>query len=173
MNSESLVGIILGITFGLVLGVLAIAISNKDKKVKTEYDERQQQVRGKGFRYAFFVMMAGIIVLILLKTGEIVLPIHDSVLLFFVMILGVAEYVTYAIMHDAYFGINNSINSYLLIFAFIALINIAVTVASAVEGRLVTDGVLGLAGINMLCGAMFLWIFIVLMIKKASDERED
>lgn len=173
MNTAMLYGIVSGITFGIVLAMLLLAISNKDNKIKTEYDERQQQVRGKGFRYGFFTMMGGIIIMMIIKSADVPIPVHDAVLLFLVMIIGVAEYVTYAILHDAYFGLNNKINSYLVIFAGIAVINAAVTIINAVSGSLIVDGTLGIGGINMLCSAMFVWMFIVLLIKKITDEKED
>lgn len=173
MSTAMVLGIISGMIIGVAVALILFTICNKDSKIKTEYDERQEQIRGKGFKYGFFTMFGAIIVMIILKAAEINIPIHDAVILFFIMLTGVAEYVTYTIMHDAYFGINNKINSYMLVFALIALVNVLVTVMNAISGELVVDGVLGLNGINMLCAAMFLWIFIVLVIKKLSDERED
>lgn len=173
MNEGIFTGMLTGITFGIVLAVLLIALCNKDRKIKTEYDERQQQVRGKGFKYAFFTVFGAIIVLIVLKAAEVAIPIHDSVVLFFIVVLGIAEYATYAILHDAYFGLNNKRSSYLMIFALIALINTFATIRCGIAGVLVVDGVLELNGINMLCAALFLWLFIVLIIKKYLDEKED
>lgn len=173
MKAGILTGMLTGVTFGIVLAMFLVALCNKDRKVKTDYDERQQQVRGKGFKYAFFTMFGATFVLIILKAAEVEIPIHDSVLLFFLVILGVAEYATYAILHDAYFGLNNKRDSYLIIFALIALLNIFATVRCGIEGELVVDGVLQLNGINLLCAALFLWLFIVLIIKKIADEKED
>lgn len=173
MNASVLLGMLSGITVGIIISVLLTILCNKGRKYKTEYDERQQQVRGKGFKYGFFVMLGMLIVFIVVKGAGITIPIHDAVLLFLIAAVGISEYVTYAIMHDAYFGLNNKIDSYLLLFAVIAVINIIGAVLAGLNGTLVEDGVLGLNGINMLCAAMFIWIFLVLVIKKISEEKED
>lgn len=173
MNSGILIGMLTGIFVGALLSIVILIACNKDRKLKTEYDERQQLIRGKGYKYGFYTMMGAIVLLIILKVAEVNIPIHDAVVLFFIIALGISETVTYDIMHDAYFGLNNKINSYLIAFGLIAMINVLVVIGVGMSGNLVQDGVLGLNGMNLICAMMLFWIFIVMMIKKLSDEKGD
>ena len=52
MNGKG-AGFAVGITVGVILVMVLLKMSNTDKKIKTEYDERQERIRGKAYKYAF------------------------------------------------------------------------------------------------------------------------
>ena len=56
MNVFKSAGFVIGIVIGLIACVVLFKISNTNHKSKTEYDERQQVIRGKAYRYAFYVL---------------------------------------------------------------------------------------------------------------------
>ena len=56
MNAKGM-GFIAGLIVGLVLVVIIFRIANTDKKIKSEYDERQLRIRGKAYKYAFYTML--------------------------------------------------------------------------------------------------------------------
>ena len=56
MNAQGF-GFIVGLIVGLILVVILFKYANTDKKVKTEYDERQEKVRGKAYMYAFYTAL--------------------------------------------------------------------------------------------------------------------
>ena len=70
-------GVAVGIVFGLILAIALIMISNKNRKIKTEYDERQLRVRGDAYRYAFYTVVIWEVILFVLAFGEIRLPIPE------------------------------------------------------------------------------------------------
>lgn len=162
-----------GIMVGILLAVILIKAANRDGRFKTEYDERQEAVRGKGFKYAFYTMIALTGIQICLEVGEIELPIHRAVQAFGLMAICVIVYVTYAILNDAYFGLNNKIDRYIIIFALLAVTQIVSAVAQSLSGQLIVDGVLGLGGCSLICAFLFVWIFALMIIKKATDGKEE
>lgn len=173
MKTDVMAGAFGGMLIGVVVAVILLIVCNKDRRIRTRYDERQKLLQGKSYQWGFNIMIGCEAVLIALKASDAELPVADSVLQFFVMIMGVAGYVTHAIMHDAYFGLNNKIGRYLLVFAIVAAVNVLSSVCCAISGELIVDGQLGTMGIGILCSALFVWIFIVLLIRKLSDEKED
>ncbi len=76
------IGFIVGLMISAVLIVIIFKVSNKDGRVRTEYDERQQAVRGKAYMAAFYTgALAEILIMCLLMTG-IELPVEPYALVF-------------------------------------------------------------------------------------------
>lgn len=173
MKTGMFLGMLTGIMIGLIIVVIILKAANKDGKVKTTYDERQERVRGKGFRYAFFTILSESFVMILLDVAGLEIPICRPVLDFIIPVIGTMVYATYAIMHDGYFGLNNKRSNYMVAFLTIAFFNGILTIIHASRGELIIDGKLDLAGINLVCLLMFVWLFGILIIKKLCDDREE
>ena len=49
MNAKVSVGMAIGLMVGLVISVILLKVANKDHKVKSQYDERQEMIKGKGW----------------------------------------------------------------------------------------------------------------------------
>ena len=47
MNTAMAAGIPVGIAVGIILVVIILRYINRNKKITTEYDERQKQIRGE------------------------------------------------------------------------------------------------------------------------------
>ena len=101
-------GVAAGIVVGLIVAIALFAIANNNRKIKTEYDERQQKVRGDAYRYAFYTVIICEVILFILAFGEISLPVPAYVLHFAGMIAGVLVLSGYCIWKDAYWGLNNN-----------------------------------------------------------------
>ena len=67
-------GLAFGVMVGLIICVILFKIANSDKKVMTQYDERQEAVRGKAYRYAFYTAMGLEAVGICLEAGDFQFP---------------------------------------------------------------------------------------------------
>ena len=50
-------GILLGISVGLLAGLLLVALLFKKKILDCHFDERQELARGKAFQYGFFSLL--------------------------------------------------------------------------------------------------------------------
>ncbi len=53
MNAKVSAGMAMGLMVGLVIAVILLKVANKDHKLKTQYDERQELVKGKAINIAF------------------------------------------------------------------------------------------------------------------------
>ena len=69
-NIGKAVGLSLGIIVGLIICIFVFKFANKDKKILTKYDERQQVARGKAYMYGFWAMMIATAVAMLLSLSS-------------------------------------------------------------------------------------------------------
>ena len=53
MNESMVLGILCGLLIGGIVVVIILKLTKEDGSVKCKYDERQQLVRGIGFKYGF------------------------------------------------------------------------------------------------------------------------
>ena len=56
-NSARMIGVTIGIIVGLILTIFVIRYVNRNKKLTTKYDEMQKQIRGEGYKYAFYAVL--------------------------------------------------------------------------------------------------------------------
>ena len=170
-------GVITGIAVGTVIGILFLIIFLKttktDGSIKCKYDERQEIVRGKGFKYAFFTVLIYNFAVACVAVAFEKLPIDSSGLLMLGAIVGLLVYVTYAIWNEAYFSLNENPKKVMIALAFIGLFNLALGIMQMVEGRFLENGVLTYRSINFFIGVVFVIIFIVLAVKQICQKREE
>lgn len=160
------IGMIISIMIGIVLAMIAFRNLNTDNSMKTKYDERQQIVRGQGYKYSFWTVICLIVLTCILDACEISLPMKNTVLYFLIIAIGVMVHTTYCVFHDGYFGINNKPRQYYMAFVFIGLFNVFIGIVNSLQGRLVENGKLDVPSINFFCGAMFVILGISIVIKK-------
>ena len=166
------VGAAIGMTIGVVLVLVIFMISNKNRKMKTEYDERQQIIRGKGYKYAFFGVTIYAVLCFFLGMMGLELPMEPAVEAFSYIFVGVVVNIVYCIIHDAYWGLNNNRKRYLIIMGAIVVLNTAVVIRTGMDGELVVYGMLSSVGINLLVTVMMLILFVTLGIHSIREKRE-
>lgn len=163
-------------TFAIIAAIFISLIANtkinKDKKVKTKYDERQKQARGKAYTYGFYTMIISSYVLMLAHMFGLghFLGFYGYIA---TVILGVIVQMTYAIFKDAYVGMNMNFRKYMIFMSIISLINIAATVSAFINGEMVIDGALQSPVMNLLCSILFAVLVADLGIKKLIDKKGD
>jgi hypothetical protein len=173
------VGMLLCIIITLVVCFVLLSILNTDRRAKTVYYERQQMVRGKGYKYSFYTIIGLLVLLITFDVGDIQLPIKHSVLYFCVIVVGIMVHTTYCIFNDGYFGLNNPPKLYYISFIVIGLMNVLIGILNGLKTGFTDDGMLDTPVINFLCGMMFVVLGISILIKKLmvkddiDDEDED
>ena len=64
MNSFASFGLPVGIMVGLVLVVILLKYINRDKKLKTEYDERQKIARGRSYMFGFYALVISNVIML-------------------------------------------------------------------------------------------------------------
>lgn len=139
----AMIGALAGFLVGLVIVYVACRWMRQGRG-KAQYDERQELIRGKAYKCAFYVTLLGIS--IALCVGDYIGKyVNISVVLFVVLCAGVLMYAGYCIFHDAYFALNSrpSLTEYL------------------------PSGV-----VNILCGVMFMILGILFLAKQGMDRQE-
>ena len=172
-NVARAVGVAVGILIGLVIAVLLVRFANKNKKYKTEYDERQLRVRGDAYRYAFYTMAVIEVILFILNLAEVSLPVHDSVLHIACVLIGCIVLCVYSIWKDAYWGINNNRKRYGVVMVACGLLNLIPVVGAFAEGSMVQDGMITGPVINLMVCIMLLLIGFELLLKHILEKRAE
>ncbi len=172
MSSSYPVILLIGVIAGLVIAALLIRYMNRDKQWKTQYDEMQQQIRGKAYCFAFYTVIILEAVLIFVSLFGLRLPMTGAVMHFTIIVIGVLVLACYCIWHDAYVGLNTNMKRYAIIVIFAGLINLLSGIAAIASGRMILNGQLQTPFINLLCAIMLCVIGIVMLIKKGMDNRD-
>lgn len=172
-NTGRMIGIAVGIMIGLIICLILYKLMNKDGKIKTQYDEMQQIIRGKGYCYAFYAIMICEALLILLSVGNVRLPFDNACLHFLIIFIGVIIHITYCIFKDAYIGLNTNMKRFIIIMIVVSVINFMSAFVALKGGEMMIDGQLQPPFINFLCGLLFVILAIELLIKKTIDNRSE
>ena len=172
-NTGRMIGIAVGIMIGLIICLILYRVMNKDGKIKTQYDEMQQIIRGKGYCYAFYAIMICEALLIPLSVGDVRLPFDNACLHFLIIFIGVIIHITYCIFKDAYIGLNTNMKRFIIIMIVVSVINFMSAFAALKGGEMMIDGQLQPPFINFLCGLLFVILAIELLIKKTIDNRSE
>ena len=128
-NSARMIGVTIGIIVGLILTIFVIRYVNRNKKLTTKYDEMQKQIRGEGYKYAFYAVLILEAVLCVLTMG-IVLPAEPYVVHFFAIFVGITVQACYCIWRGAYIGQNTNLQRYVILMAIVSVFNLSSAVES-------------------------------------------
>ena len=164
-------GMLTGVLIGVVIAVIILKMTNKDKKVMTEYDEMQKIVRGHAYRIAFYAVMIFEGFLCVADMGSN-LPAEPIVVHFTSIFLGILVLSVYCIWKDAYIGLNTKLKRYIVFCVLISAINLLGAAGAWHSGNMVVDGKLQAPFVNFLCGLLFAVIGITGLIKWLKDRRE-
>lgn len=178
MSSYS-IGYMVGCMAGVIIGIILIAFlfkfTRKDGSVKCKYDERQQLIRGRGFKYGFFTMIV-CEALVILFGGILEMFVERNIISFFGICLGVVVYASYSLWNDGYIALNENPKRLMIVFAVLSLMNIVIGISNILNGTLIENGIVSYRAVNLICGVMVLIIFIEMIIKytsgKDSEERQ-
>ena len=154
-----------GLLVGLLVAMIIIKFANKDKKIKIQYDERQQNILNKGYKYGFYTMITCEAILICLGIGQVSLPFADYLLHFIAILAGCLVLCVYSIWNDAYWGMNK--------FAVLFVINLIPIVAGFLNGSIKAEGVGALPITNIIVVIWMALIGCTLLVKKIADSREE
>ncbi len=170
MNIFKSAGVAVGVLVGLVIAFLLARNAHSDHRFKTEYDERQNVIRGRAYKYAFYTVLFYELIMLILNIGEVSWPLPEYIFHFIGALLGCVVLAVYSIWTNVYWGINESKKRYIPVLAVCFLLNILPVVMAVRAGDLVKDGKPGTAMINLLVLVM-LGIVLATMILKAIVDR--
>lgn len=173
--SAKAIGEVCGIILVCVCVTLAlILITKKDGSIKCRFDERQEIVRGRGYKYAFFTMMICMAVFACLnESADLEQHIEGSLEMVIAICAGVAVYASYCIWHEGYFALNENQGRLLIVFIILGVMNVVLGGMAWREGRCFENGVLTINFSNAVCGVLSLWVSVMVALKWMRDRKED
>ena len=161
------------ITATVVYVVIKKAMGGKCLK-GTEFDERQEQARGRAYKYGFFTLLFAILGLMILFEFKISLPVSNTLALFAAAMISIDVNAVYSIMNDAYFGLETKRRAYLALIVLVVAANIAGAVFSLGEVDFAAKEIIDLShGANMCVAIGFIPILIALAAAQMSERRDD
>ena len=146
--------------------LLAIPLFNiilyKDKEDYGGYDERQEIVRGKAFKYGFLTMVS-VEGIMLLKEQTDGISIECNVLMMAGILIGVLVVVLYCIWNDAYWQLKQKPMPFVCMLGAVALSNM-----------FIAKGIVTWEGSNPVFMAVFFSIILInVIIKMYIDKKKD
>ena len=159
----------IGIMVGLIFCVVIFKFANKDHKIKTEYDERQKALKGRGYMFGFYAMAIWeAVISVLTGVAEISLPLPAYVLHVAGIFVGITVVCIHAVWTGAYWGLNNDKSKYTIIFIALFVIN-ALPVVMMFTSSVKVD----FPYVNGACCLMLLAIGIASAVRKIVDKAEE
>lgn len=174
MSTAYILGVIVGVA--AVAIVCLIIVKVKGSLWKGYYDERQELIRGRGYKYACFTLLILMAVDMLIEvTGFIdMLPVKNEAVMFIFLIAGVLVYAIYCIINDAYLGIGQNGKSYTSLILFVIAINLFSAVMTIwredpFEGGKFSTGVC----MQIVCVVAFGAILVAMRIRKGQVQKQE
>ena len=174
MGIDFSTGLFAGILSALLIYLLVAQFTKKEKLGNNDFDERQELVRGKAYKYGFFTM----IIMSLLVTAaiefNISLPVTASLAMFIALLISIDVYAVYSIINDAYFGVGTNKMRYCIFFIIIMAVNLFAGISNlnsmAETGK---NMVLGFSDGSNLCIALAFLPLLVIMLVKIFEEKKE
>lgn len=163
----------IGAITGLLISLVLLKILNKDGKIKTDYDERQKHFYYKGFCYAGFIFLGFMFIYLSLLSFGINLPVTFDTLVWSGTIIALGFTTIYLILHDAFYGLNNNIRRYNIVFFVLFVIFVYEFADALVTGWLVENGLIQFPIVCLLFAICILIDFILLLTKRRSNRQDD
>lgn len=166
-------GILTGVFFGFALVYSLIILSKKRNVAENEFDERQKLIKGVAAQHGFVSMVFSLFLLMLCDILEIEIPCVKPVLYLVVILIGVIVIISYNVIHDAYFALNESKTFVIWLIIAMTALNIFIGINNLLSGKAIVDGIVTIDSINLLVGVAFLILLVVIAIKNLMDRRGD
>lgn len=176
MSKAYIAGIVCGLVLVAVVGFIigfARGFARKKRQQSTaEYDERQEAVRGRGFKYGYVSLVAYLAVYALQDALEIYWC-RLGAGLFLGFLLSVTVFVIYCIYKDAYFRVSDRPGFYAVLCALLAAANLVCGLVVPGLKGIEKEPMLGIEDINFMVAGFVFIIFINVLVKLWLDKRAE
>lgn len=142
-----------------------------DKFKEAKYDERQTAVRGRAFKYAYGTLLVAL--LFYAASDDIwnwCVPLTGCAA---AIAVSLVPYAWVSIMNEAYWWADSNRKGQYIVFIFMGLFNLFLVADAWREGEVIEDGVLQVAGANLVIGVLFVYVSILSLVQRARVRRED
>ena len=144
---------------GVSLGIFSITLSLKGRSSKRVYDERQELIRGRGYRLAFLTMAAYCGIMMILEISGVTVFMERAVELGLGVLIGLCVHVVYCIWKDGYYAMNENIKRRIGVMTGLVVFNGLNVVFMIKSGDVFWDGELTFHSFGI-----FIFIFMVIML---------
>ncbi len=158
MNATASFGMVFGLLVGLVIAVILLKFANKDHRFKTQYDERQELIKGQGYKYSFYTLAILEAFLAILEIGGITFAIERYLVHFIVLLIGFTVLCVHSIWNGVYWGLNNNRKRYTAIIVIAVALNLIPVISSIARGSLSTEGFNSLPILNII---VLIWMGVI------------
>lgn len=165
-------GMVLGLSAGILAGLLVVALLFKKKVLDMHFDERQELARGKAFQYGFFTL---IIAVYAYGISDMMFGRWCDVLtgVTICLTVGLCVFAITCILKDAYLSLREKPRTVMTMFVLISAVNLGFGGMYAVSGDLLENGVLTFRAVNPILGLATLVILIVYIVNHLLRSREE
>ncbi len=171
----------MGYAAGLLVGILIAAVLIKlfFKKFHTDgkkdrYDERQQMLIGKGYKYGFYGILIYNGLYAVLGSWLNSSLFSPGVSAFINVSVGLIVFAAYCVWNGAYFAMNFNAKRYMILLIVIAVINYIVGFLSIARGvPMVENGVLTISASNLMCAGLMTAILLIVLIRRLVPIKDD
>ena len=169
---EERMGIAVGLTAGLAIGLLVVALLFRKKVLDCTFDERQERARGVAFRYGFFTLMGSVF---LYGASELALGRWCDAMAGGCLCIAVSitVFAVICILKDAYLSLRERPWKIIVLFLALSLFNLGLGTVQLLRRGLLEDGVLSFRAVNLICGVMTLVILAVYLVNFSLERREE
>ena len=167
------IGYVSGLMFAAVICVIIFKFANSNRKIKSEYDERQEAIRNKGYKYSFYTVMALEAVMMILSMSEVTFPVATYLVHLGIILIGCMVLCMYCIWNDVYWGLNNNRKRYTAVLTVALVLNIIPIIGVINKGEIATSGFESLPIMNIMVVAWMVVIGLFAMAKKIFVKSEE
>lgn len=170
------VGTVIAVFACIAGGCIGAALSmslRKGEKAKGDYDERMKIARYKSEAHAFYVLLAGMLLIFSLNFGGLVIPVEFSAQIMFVLCAGLSVMAVEGILNDGYFALNDRKRGFTILFFIMFLFMGGLSVIIILRGEMVIDGVLQNTACFIFLALMSLSCVIAEFVHDKREEVDD
>lgn len=162
----------IGIFTGFIISFVYIFIMSSKKKCTNEYDERQMMIRGRGYSYAFYVvLLLGMIYGVFQEDFPVFIP--SGIILIIILFISGIVLSTYLIFNDAYWGYKyHKFKTYIIFYMAMFITNLVQVFIAISNNKMFINGILQFnGGLPLIVSVFFLYMTIILSIKTIIDKQ--
>ena len=158
---------------GILIGLLIRLLVKEGNKATSEYDERQELLRGRAYKWGYIFLGSYVGILAFLSFVGISLPADNSLLLIIGLIIAMCIVETIAILNDCYFALNDNKTSIIVSFVVLMIINGMIAIYDILTGMAWADGILKIGSLNVFIDIELIYLLILIIIKTHKDGKEE
>lgn len=174
-NMTGFLGAAVGVAIAVVIWVVVVSLRKERSGDAPQFDERQFAARARAYSSAFFTLLGYLAVVAVLDSVAEVHWCDLYTACFLGMMLALDVFAVAAIRSDAYFGIHERPVASIVLFAFVAVLNLSVAIARFAAGEpLLENGLLTrTSSMNLILGIAFVPVTAASIVSAVRARRED